>query len=178
MTVSVNNNFLTALFDAKLISDLCISDDEASFRFPDETVRFWLRDIGSVLELQVFRACLEAGCFDDVVLSAIVNWEGADTQRGTVTNEIDIVAVRGVWPTFISCKTSEVRTEALNELAILNYRFGGRGTRAVIVTSAPATKSRALMRRRAAEMNIEVIEWDDLPLERLTQRIRSITEQK
>ena len=32
----------------------------------DETVRFWLRDIGSVLELQVYRACIEAGCFDDI----------------------------------------------------------------------------------------------------------------
>ena len=142
------------------------------FRFPDETVRFWLRDIGAVLELQVYRACLCADCFDDVVLSAIVNWEGGHIQRDSVTNEIDVVAVQGIHPVFISCKTCEIRTEALNELAILRDRFGGKWSRAVIVTSASATKSRAPMRRRAAELNIEVIEWNDLPLERLIQRVR------
>ncbi len=171
-TVTVNINLLSDLNDTGLIQDLRMSGNRIYFRFPDETIRFWLRDIGSVLELQVFRACLASGDFQDVVLSAIVNWEGSDSQRDTVTNEIDVVAVRGLWPIFISCKTSEIRTEALNELAILRDRFGGQGSRAIIVTSAPATKSRSYMRRRAAELNIEVIEWEDLPTERLIERIR------
>ncbi|MBQ9031380.1 MAG: DUF1887 family protein [Parasporobacterium sp.] len=170
--VTVDQKLLSDLSHAGLISQLHISEDSVRFRFPDEMVRFWLRDIGSVLELQVFRACLAADYFNDVVLSAIVNWEGAASQRDTVTNEIDVVAVRGLWPVFISCKTSEIRTEALNEIAILRDRFGGHGSRAIIATSAPATKSRALMRRRAAEMNIEVIEWDDLPTQRLIERLK------
>ena len=157
---------------AGLILDLSVDQAALRFRFPDETVRFWLRDIGAVLELQVFRACLAANCFDDVVLSAIVNWQGGANQRDGVTNEIDVVAVRGIQPVFISCKTSEIRTEALNELAILRDRFGGKGSRAVIATSALATKNRSPMRRRAAELDIDVIEWDDLPLDRLIDRLR------
>ena len=125
-----------------------------------------------MLELQVYRACLEAGCFDDVVLSAVVNWEGGQTQRNAVTNEIDVVAVQGVRPIFISCKTSEIRTEALNELAVLRDRFGGRSSRAIIVTSAPASRNRALMRMRAAELNIEVIELGDLAKDRLIARLK------
>lgn len=171
-TVTADTRLLYALSDAGLIVDLALTDNAVRFRFPDETVRFWLRDIGAVLELQVYRACLCANCFDDVVLSAVVNWDGGPTQRDSVTNELDIVAVRGIHPIFISCKTSEIRTEALNELAVLRDRFGGKWSRAVIVTSSPATKGRAPMRRRAAELNIEVIEWDDLPLERLIERIR------
>ena len=135
-------------------------------------MRFWLRDIGSVLELQLFRACLAAECFDDVVLSAVVNWQGGASQRDGVTNEIDVVAVRGIQPVFISCKTCEIRTEALNELAILRDRFGGKGSRAVIATSAPATRSRSPMRRRAAELGIEVVEWNDLALDKLIERLR------
>ena len=154
-----------------LILDLELGKEEIAFRFPDESTRFWLRDIGAVLELQVFRACLEAGVFDDVVLSAVVNWQGGQSQRDSVTNEIDVVAVRGIQPVFISCKTCEIRTEALNELAILRDRFGGKGSRAIIATSAMATKSRSPMRKRAAELDIEVIEWDDLPLEKLIQRL-------
>ena len=170
--VTVDVQFLESLEMTGMIERLDVSDDEVAFRFPDETVRFWLRDIGAVLELQVFRACLEADCFDDVVFSAVVNWQGGASQRDSVTNEIDVVAVRGIQPVFISCKTSEIRTEALNELAILRDRFGGKGSRAIIATSALATKNRTPMRRRAAELGIEVVEWEELPLDRLVERLR------
>ena len=170
--VTANATLLRALEEAGLIWDLRMAEGSVAFHFPDETIRFWLRDIGAVLELQVFRACLAAECFDDVVISAVVNWEGGTSQRDSVTNEIDVVAVRGIQPVFISCKTSEIRTEALNELAILRDRFGGETSRAIIVTSAPATKNRAAMRRRAAELRIEVVEGGELDLESLTQRLR------
>jgi len=171
-TVTADPRLFTALAEAELICDLEITEDEIRFEFPDETIRFWLRDIGSVLELQVYRACLAAECFDDVVLSAVVNWEGGSSQRDGVTNEIDVMAVRGVQPVFISCKTSEIKTEALNELAILRDRFGGKGSRAVIVTSTTVSKEDSPMRRRADELNIEVIEWNELQLDQLVKRLR------
>ena len=125
-----------------------------------------------MLELQVFRACHAAGCFDDVVLSAVVNWHGEKIQRDSVTNEIDVMAVRGIQPVFISCKTCEVHTEALNELAILRDRFGGRFSRAILITSGMTTQTRETMRSRAAKLHIELVEWEDLNLERLVQRLR------
>ena len=170
-TVTADAGLLRALADKGLIRELAVDAENVSFRFLDEMTRFWLRDMGSVLELQVFRACLRAGCFDDVVLSAVVNWQAGDRKRDAVTNEIDVMAVRGVQPVFISCKTSDIKTEALNELAILRDRFGGKGSRAVIVTSAQGSRGRAVMRRRAAELEIEVIEWQDLALDRLTERL-------
>ena len=156
-----------------LILDLKMDEETLRFSFPDETVRFWLRDIGSVLELQVYRSCIAAECFDDVILSAVVNWGGGTSQRNAVTNEIDVMAVRGIQPVFISCKTNEIRTEALNELAILRDRFGGKGSRAMIVTSAQITKSRAVMKMRAEELGIEVVEWEDLRRHRLVERLKS-----
>ena len=81
------------------------------------------------------------------------------------------MCVRGVMPLFISCKTCEIKTEALNELAILRDRFGGKGSRAAIVTSASATRSRRLMLKRAAELSIEVIEWEDIELGRLAEKL-------
>ena len=171
-TLTVSEELLRALHGEGLIRDLQVTETQAGFSFPDETVRFWLRDIGAVLELIVFKTCLEAGCFDDVVLSAVVNWEGGKNQRNAVTNEIDVVAVRGIHPVFISCKTNEIRTEALNELAILRDRFGGKYARAMIVTSANATASRALSRMRASELNIEVVEWNDLLSGRLLKALQ------
>nr|SIP63354.1 hypothetical protein [uncultured bacterium] len=172
--VAANPAFFRALADNGLIRGLNLTADELSFSFPDETVRFWLRDVGSVLELHVFRACLSAGCFDDVVLSAVVNWDGGENQRDGVSNEIDVMAVQGIQPVFISCKTCEIHTEALNELAILRDRFGGKGSRAIIVSSAPGVRSRAPMRRRAAELEIEVIEWEELRLDRLIPRLQGV----
>ena len=168
----VHEEMLKMLEEKDLIRDLQIEEDHVHFSFPDEIVRFWLRDIGAVLELKVFRSCLEAGCFQDVVFSAVVNWEGGTTQRNAVTNEVDVVAVWGIQPLFISCKTNEIRTEALNELAIIRDRFGGKGSRAMIVTSANATRSRAVMRMRADELGIEVVEWGDLISNRIVDRLK------
>ena len=124
--VTVEQSLFTALAQSKLILDLEITEDSIRFRFPDETVRFWLRDVGAVLELQLWRACKAAGCFDDVVLSAIVNWQNGSIRSDSVTNEIDVMAVQELSPVFISCKACEVHTEALNELSILRERFGGK----------------------------------------------------
>ena len=170
--VNADARLFQALADAGLILDLEITEDSLRFRFPDETIRFWLRDIGAVLELQVYRACKAAGCFDDVVLSAVVNWQNGELKSDSVSNEIDIMAVQGFRPVFISCKTSEIHTEALNELSILRVRFGGRFSRAILATSGVASKNRAAMRNRAAKLGIELIEWDDLKLDRLISRLR------
>ena len=170
-TVALDEGLLRDLEDNGLIRNLRLDSERVSFRFADDTVRFWLRDMGSVLELQVYRACVEAGCFDDVILSAVVNWQDEDPPAQAVTNEIDVMCVRGVMPLFISCKTCEIKTEALNELAILRDRFGGKGSRAAIVTSASATRSRRVMLKRAAELNIEVIEWEDIALYHLMSKL-------
>jgi hypothetical protein len=171
--VTAEPKLFKALADAGLILDLKITEETIKFRFPDETVRFWLRDIGSVLELQVYRACTASGCFDDVVLSAVVNWQSGEIKRDSVSNEIDVMAVQGIKPVFISCKTSEVHTEALNELSILRLRFGGFYSRAILVTSGMASRNRANMRNRAAKLGIELIEWEDLKLDRLIKRLRN-----
>ncbi|MBR6413652.1 MAG: DUF1887 family protein [Oscillospiraceae bacterium] len=149
-------------------------DHEAGVRFTfrDHQVRFWLRDVGSVLELFVYKACVDTRLFDDVRLSAVVDWE-ANEQQSAVTNELDVLATRGIAPVFISCKTCEVRTEALNELAILRDRFGGKTAKAAVVT---AERGGGAMRSRAAELGIRVIDLDDLAGGSLGKQIRRLLE--
>ena len=151
------------------IRELTIAAEGVSFRFRDEQIRAWLRDVGSVLETYVYKACLDAGVFDDVRLSVIVDWEG-ENKSDSVSNELDVMCCRGVVPLFISCKTCDVKTEALNELAVLRDRFGGEMARAVIVT---AERGSARMRNRASELNIQVVELSDLSPDRLQRRLRA-----
>ena len=133
-------------------------------------IRSWLRDVGSVLELYVYKACLDTGLFDDVVLSAVVDWEN-DSRQNAVTNELDVMCTRGITPVFISCKTCDAKTEALNELAILRDRFGGQIARAAIVT---AEKGGSAMRNRAAELEIDVIDINDLTAGRTEKRLKNL----
>ena len=169
--ISAPEEALREMEQIGLIHDLRIVENESvSFRFRDTQIRSWLRDVGSVLELYVYKTCLETGLFQDVITSAVVDWDGIGG-RNTVSNEIDVMCVRGITPVFISCKTSDVKTEALNELAILRDRFGGNVAKAAIVT---AEKGGIPMRNRASELGIDVIDINDLNDGLLEKRIRSL----
>lgn len=173
--VSANAALLEALAEKGLILDLEMGE-EISFRVKSSLVRFWLRDVGSALETHVYRACVRSGIFGDVILSAAVNWHFGKKGDGNVTNEIDVMAVRGVKPIFISCKATEIRTEALNELAILRDRFGGAGSYAAIVSTAnTGGRNNAAMKARAQELNISVISVGEAKDEnRLAERLKRI----
>lgn len=168
---SANETALKDLSRIGFIQDLrIVSGESVSFRFRDLNTRAWLRDVGSVLELYSYKACIDTGIFNDVISSAVVRWN--DTLgHSSVSNEIDVMAARGVIPLFISCKVSDIKTEALNELAILRDRFGGKGAKAAIVTTEPCN---AAARHRAAQLGIAVIDLEELKGGQMAQRLKVI----
>ena len=147
-----------------------VSGKKVSFRFRDENTRAWLRDVGSVLELYVYKACLDANIFNDIISSAVVRWNEV-LGHASVINEIDVMAARGVIPLFLSCKATDIKTEALNELAILRDRFGGKGAKAAIVTTELCN---AAARHRAAQLGIAVIDLEELKNDQLVHRLKVI----
>jgi hypothetical protein len=159
---------LRALEKIGFLEELHVTRERVSFRFRDGQIRFWLRDVGSVLELFVYKACVESGLFHDVRLSVVVDWEG-ENKSDSVSNELDVIGSRGVVPLFISCKTSDVKTEALNELAVLRDRFGGEMARAALVSTG---RGNPRVRNRAAELNIQLIELGDVAAGKLQQRLK------
>lgn len=168
---SANQAALKAFARLGFLRDLKIVPGESvSFRFRDANIRAWLRDAGSVLELYAYKACMDSGIFHDVISSAVVRWDDA-LGHSSVSNEIDVMATRGVVPLFLSCKTSDIKTEALNELAILRDRFGGKGAKAAIVTTEPCN---AAARHRAAQLGIAVIDLEELKDGHLVQRLKVI----
>ncbi len=168
---SANEAALKTLENIGFIRELKIIPGESvSFRFRDSNIRAWLRDVGSVLELYAYKSCMDAGIFNDVISSAVVRWD--DVQgHSSVQNEIDVMATRGVIPLFISCKATEIKTEALNELAILRDRFGGKGAKAAIITTELCN---AAARHRAAQLGIAVIDLEELEAGHLAERLKVI----
>lgn len=168
---SANEDALQALARIGFIQNLAIVPGESvSFRFRDANIRAWLRDVGSVLELYVYKACLDTGIFNDVISSAVVRWNDV-LGHGSVSNEIDVMAAKAVIPLFLSCKATDIKTEALNELAILRDRFGGKGAKAAIVTTEPCN---AAARHRAAQLGIAVIDLEELRNGQLVHRLKVI----
>ena len=161
--VNVNAAALEALRKMGFLKDVSVTKEKVLYTFRDAQVRTWLRDIGSVLETYVYKVCADMGIFDDVCTSVVVDWEG-DGKQNNVTNELDVMCSQGVTPVFISCKTCEIKTEALNELSVLRDRFGGKMARAAIVSSS---KCQAITRHRAEELDIAVIDLEDLRKNRL-----------
>ena len=162
---------LRELEELGFLSELRIEPEvSVSFRFRDAQIRTWLRDVGSVLELYIYKACLDSRLFNDVITSAVVDWEDSGSQNA-VTNELDVMCTRGTMPVFISCKTCDVKTEALNELAVLRDRFGGKSAKAAIVT---AEKGGSAMRNRASELGIDVIDLHDLLNNRTGHRLQAL----
>ncbi|MBQ9008622.1 MAG: DUF1887 family protein [Clostridia bacterium] len=157
--VSVPRELLKSLEKLDMIRNLSITEERVSFDFADAWIRTWLRDVGSVLELYIYKVCLDSGVFKDVVTSAVVDWLGEESGHSNITNELDVMGTSGVRSAFISCKTCEAKTEALNELAILRDRFGGRMASAAIVT---AENGSSAMLHRATELGIDVIDLRDL----------------
>ena len=169
--ISANEGALRAFEGIGFLRDLDIKSEESVFfRFRDVNTRAWLRDVGSVLELYVYKACLDAGIFNDIISSAVVRWNEV-LGHGSIINEIDVMATRGVVPLFISCKVSDIKTEALNELAILRDRFGGKGAKAAIVSTG---RCNAAARHRAAQLGIAVIDRDELETGKLVYRLKVI----
>lgn len=169
--IPASEDALRRLERVGLLRDLEIRPGESvAFRFRDAHARAWLRDVGSALELYTYKACVDAGIFNDVICSAVVRWDDA---RGhdSVTNEIDVMAARGVVPLFLSCKATDIRTEALNELAILRDRFGGKGAKAAILSTE---RCNAAARHRAAQLDIAVIDLEELKGGQLAQRLKVI----
>lgn len=173
--VFANLHFLEELQRIGMLYDLEYEPGvTVSFRFKDEQVRAWLRDVGSVLELYMYKACIDAGIFSDVISSAVVDWDGT-VGHESVSNEIDVVASKDVIPLFISCKACEVRTEAINELSVLAERFGGRGAKAAIATTKYCNGA---ARHRAAQLGISIIDMEEMQSGRAAERIRMIMEDR
>lgn len=170
--LTANPALLTRLADLGFLLDLEMEEGRfVRFRFFDAAVRFWLRDVGSFLELYVWDVCRRSGLFGDLRVSTVVNWDGLPP-RDAVTNEIDVMAVRGIKPLLLSCKACPVKTEAVNELAVLRDRFGGQMAAAAVITTYPC---RAVTRRRAMELGMDIIDRTDLSEGRLLTRLKALS---
>jgi len=163
--------FFKRLATYDLITNLSFSGDLISFTYKNEQVKRCLTNAGRVLELFVTVSAMDMTdadgnpLFDDVLNGVTIDWDGkvATTER-EVDNEIDVVLMKDMVPTFISCKNGRNFTsDELYKLSTVAERFGGDYAKQVLITTRLDDMKAAgeAIATRAQAMGIRVLKVTD-----------------
>lgn len=158
-------SLLYKLQNARLISSLSVGET-ISFRFKNEQVKKCLIVAGQVLELIVaikMRALKDrdgSPLYHDVKVGVVIDWDGkyGEDQIRTI-NEIDVIAMKGMIPVFVSCKNGKFKSDELYKLHTVTSRFGNEYAKKVLVTSQlERLEDRRELRARMGDMGIRPID--------------------
>lgn len=179
------NTYIEALNSGK-DTDIRITDELESFgvvkngkyRSP-ETKRLFSK-AGQILEMKIFKEIYELPEYNDVINGAYIDWDGeVHLKRGNhdIENEIDVLAMSGMTPVFISCKNGFVDMNELYKLYTVAENFGGKYAKKVLIISSidVAKDNTAYFFSRAEAMGIKIISnLYDMADEELKETVKKI----
>ncbi|MBQ8857194.1 MAG: hypothetical protein IJ024_03505 [Lachnospiraceae bacterium] len=139
--------------NAGVLQSFINTQERLSFQYKSVKIKELLWDAGSILEMHTFME--ERVSADDCRVGVHLDWDGVIYNHSAkdTLNEIDVLSLHGVIPTFISCKNGSVNQMALYELETVADKFGGKYAKKVIAAPQGLNDAHSL---RAKEMNIEI----------------------
>ena len=148
------HQYLEQLGAAKVLQNVEVNQEGITFEYKSFMIKNCLHDAGCILELHTYYDFVDSGRYSDVRVGAHISWEDQTWyEDDNVKNEIDVLALEGYVPVFVSCKNGKVDQMALYELETVARRFGGRRGKKILVTGQKMSAGYA---KRAEEMDIEV----------------------
>ncbi len=161
-------DFLEKLAKGKIIFSLEKNDNEVSFRYSNFNVIKILSKVGNILELYTallaFNLSDENGkkYYNDVKAGVFIDWDGKINTRNRidVSNEIDVMMMKGTTPVFVSCKNGSCSIDELYKLSQVAEQFGGKYARKALVTANFEKNgvTADYIRARAKDMGIKLVE--------------------
>lgn len=153
--------------------------------YKNHQIKKCLMKAGQILEMKIYKTVKSlskdgrAVC-SDVKTGVVIDWcekcfEDGETQSSR--NEIDVFAMSGLIPIFISCKNGAVDTEELYKLNTVAAEFGGEKAKKILVATSLSQGSEKLkyFRQRMKDMDIYLIEnLKNHNDESLSQMLRSV----
>ncbi len=145
------------------------SGNRVSFAFKNHRVRKCLTVAGQVLELIVtsrlrgLKNKKGKYLYNDIKTGVGIDWDGCDENDEVRTlNEIDVIAMQGLTPIFISCKNGDFDMEELYKLNTVSERFGGKYAKKVLITTElEKLSNKEHLKARIEDMGIICIENAD-----------------
>ncbi len=132
-----------------------------------------LLKVGNIFELYTYISAMEIlrrsnNSYSDIGIGVFMDWDGIIHSYNSAVhdtlNEVDIVLVKGCTPIFISCKSGDLKKEALYELDTVANKFGGEYAKKIIVAThiSRNESTRDVILQRARDMHIEIISDADI----------------
>lgn len=171
--VRLNPEIVQELRDIGVITDCRLSAVTGRLAFANPRLIDYLCDTGSWLELFVFTVLRGSGLFSDIEINPVVSWDNDGDDEDTV-NEVDLIAVRGIMPLFISCKSGVPDAHAVNEIWTVRNRFGNGLAKAVLVTACDIQRDAQAVGKRADEYGVAVIDAPLLNPQALTAAFKNL----
>lgn len=160
-----------ALIDAGLVLAFEYNEREIVVGYKSPQVKKCLLRAGLALEMKVFSTLCRLKdkngepMYNDVMNGVVIDWDGVfhnewvEQDAVDTENEIDVMAMHGVVPIFISCKNGNFNVDELFKLSTVAERFGGKYAKKVLIAAKlPDGVAGVHLRRRMDDMKIYLIE--------------------
>ena len=158
------------------------SGDTIIYKFKNEQVKRCLTVAGQILELAVASKMMllkdtdGQPLYHDVKVGVVIDWDEDDGTNKNV-NEIDILAMKGVIPVFVSCKNGDFDVNELYKLNTVALRFGHKyAKKALASTELNRLGDKAeYIKLRMDDIGIRSIDnIDEISEEELERKLRSL----
>jgi hypothetical protein len=160
--------------------------DTISFVFKNEQVKQCLTIAGQILELAVAKTMRSikdkdgAQLYHDVKVGVVIDWDRAEEiDEYRTINEIDVMAIKGGIPIFISCKNGDFDANELYKLNTVAEHFGSKYSKKVLISTEldKLGEKSDYIRARMDDMGIRSVEnvdeMNDSELERVLRSLWS-----
>ena len=144
------------------IRNFDFDNNKITFICTEPFVKEMLAVKGSWLEMYVYILAKRSGLFSEVYQSVMIGWDLEIRPKFNVENEIDVVLMKQGVPIFISCKMTNPKPDALNEIYALANSFGGYGAIPALVTSSDVRNRSKTLWNRSKEMGVILIDCQNL----------------
>lgn len=159
------------------------SENKVEFKYENAGIANLLVNEGVWLELIVYLTVKSIDSFTDSDTGVKFIWDIPDggnslsdlLSENTPRNEVDVMAVRGIKPIFISCKTRAPINEDLNELYAIREHFGGEHACAALATTKYVGRETPIY-ERARAMGIEIIDERDFECNAAANKLIKLSE--
>jgi len=203
MSVSFDKDIAASILKQKGIKFVCVAwimyelqkhglirslvmQDTISFAFKNEQVKQCLTIAGQILELAVAKVMRSikdkdgGPLYHDIRVGVVIDWDSAEQDEEYRTiNEIDIMAMKGSIPIFISCKNGDFDANELYKLNTVAEQFGNKYAKKVLVSTEldKLGEKSDYIRARMDDMSIRNVEnadeMSDSELERVLKSLWS-----
>lgn len=152
-----------------LVCGLTIDGDSVHYNYKNAFVKRCLGNSGDALEMKCYCEALsmkEKGkpYFNDCCVGVVIDWDGVihskDEDWKDTTNEIDLILMRGLTPTFVSCKNGKIGEEELYKLNTVAEKFGGKYAKKMLIATKLERENHIAKKaymRRAEDMGIVIV---------------------